>query len=28
MTKFDGLISNFDNVADYVRSLVSPEGTG
>ena len=28
MTKFDGLVANFDNVADYVRSLVNPEGTG
>jgi len=27
MTKFDGLEANFDNVEDYLRSLVDPKGT-
>jgi uncharacterized protein YndB with AHSA1/START domain len=27
MTKYDGILANFDNVADYVRSLVDPPGT-
>ena len=27
MTKFDGLEANFDNVEDYLRSLLAPEGT-
>jgi hypothetical protein len=27
MTKFDGLEANFDNVEDYLRSLLDPKGT-
>lgn len=27
MTKFDGLMANFDNVEDYLRSLLDPSGT-
>jgi uncharacterized protein YndB with AHSA1/START domain len=27
MTKFDGVVANFDNVEDYLRSLLDPEGT-
>jgi len=27
MTKFDGPEANFDNVEDYLRSLLDPEGT-
>ncbi len=27
MTKFDGLLANFDNQEDYLRSLLDPEGT-
>ena len=27
MTKFDGIEANFDNVEDYLRSLVGPKGT-
>jgi uncharacterized protein YndB with AHSA1/START domain len=27
MTKYDGLESSFDNVEDYVRSLLDPQGT-
>jgi uncharacterized protein YndB with AHSA1/START domain len=27
MTKFDGLEANFDNVEDYVRSLLDPKAT-
>jgi hypothetical protein len=27
MTKYDGLLANFDNVEDYLRSLLGPEGT-
>jgi uncharacterized protein YndB with AHSA1/START domain len=26
MTKFDGIEANFDNVEDYLRSLLAPEG--
>jgi len=26
MTKFDGIEANFDNVEDYVRSLLDPQG--
>jgi len=26
MTKFDGIEANFDNVEDYLRSLLDPEG--
>ena len=27
MTKYDGLLANFDNVGNYLRSLLDPEGT-
>jgi hypothetical protein len=27
MTKFDGLVANFDNVEDRLRSLLDPKGT-
>ena len=27
MTKYDGLEANFDNVEDYLRSLLDPKGT-
>ena len=27
MTKYDGLLANFDNEEDYLRSLLDPEGT-
>jgi len=27
MTKFDGLLANFDNEEDYLRSLLDPAGT-
>lgn len=27
MTKFDGLVANFDNIETYLRSLLDPEGT-
>jgi uncharacterized protein YndB with AHSA1/START domain len=27
MAKYDGLLSSFDNVEDYVRSLLAPEET-
>jgi uncharacterized protein YndB with AHSA1/START domain len=27
MTKFDGIEANFDNVEDYLRSLIDPKGT-
>ena len=27
MTKFDGLVANFDNLEVYLRSLVDPKGT-
>jgi hypothetical protein len=27
MTKFDGLEANFDNVAEYLSSLLDPKGT-
>jgi uncharacterized protein YndB with AHSA1/START domain len=27
MTKFDGIEANFDNVEDYLRSLLDPKGT-
>lgn len=27
MTKFDGLEANFDNIEEYLRSLLDPEGT-
>ena len=27
MTKYDGLLANFDNVEEYLRSLLGPEGT-
>jgi uncharacterized protein YndB with AHSA1/START domain len=27
MTKYDGLEANFDNVEDYLRSLLDPQGT-
>jgi uncharacterized protein YndB with AHSA1/START domain len=27
MTKYDGLEANFDNIEDYLRSLLDPEGT-
>jgi len=27
MTKFDGIEANFDNVEDYLRSLLDPRGT-
>jgi uncharacterized protein YndB with AHSA1/START domain len=27
MTKFDGLVANFDNLETYLRSLVDPKGT-
>jgi hypothetical protein len=27
MTKYDGLLANFDNVEDYLRSLLGPAGT-
>jgi hypothetical protein len=27
MTKFDGLEANFDNVEDYLRSLLDPTGS-
>ena len=27
VTKFDGLEANFDNVEDYLRSLLDPQGT-
>jgi uncharacterized protein YndB with AHSA1/START domain len=28
MTKFDGLLANFDNLENYLRSLLDPEGAG
>jgi uncharacterized protein YndB with AHSA1/START domain len=27
MTKFDGLAANFDNIENYLKSLLDPEGT-
>jgi hypothetical protein len=27
MTTFDGIEANFDNVEDYLRSLLDPQGT-
>jgi hypothetical protein len=27
MTKYDGLLTSFDNIADYLRSLLEPKGT-
>jgi hypothetical protein len=27
MTKFDGIEANLDNVEDYLRSLLDPEGS-
>jgi len=27
MTKYDGLEGNFDNVENYLRSLLDPKGT-
>jgi hypothetical protein len=27
LTKFDGLEANFDNVEDYLRSVLDPQGT-
>ena len=27
MTRYDGLLANFDNLEDYLRSLPGPEGT-
>ena len=27
MTKYDGLLANFDNEEDYLRSLLAPKGT-
>jgi len=27
MTKYDGLLANFDNVGNYLRSLLDPKGT-
>ena len=27
MTKFDGLEANYDNVEEYLRSLLDPTGT-
>jgi hypothetical protein len=27
MTKYDGLVANFDNVDDLLRSLLDPKGT-
>ncbi len=27
MTKFDGIVANLENVEDYLRSLLDPEGT-
>jgi len=27
MTKYDGLLANFDNVGNYLRSLLGPKGT-
>jgi hypothetical protein len=27
MTAYDGLLANFDNVENYLRSLLRPEGT-
>ncbi|HWF79037.1 MAG TPA: SRPBCC domain-containing protein [Streptosporangiaceae bacterium] len=27
MTKYDGLVTSFDNIGDYLRSLLEPKGT-
>jgi hypothetical protein len=27
MTKYDGLVASFDNIDDYLRSLLDPQGT-
>ena len=27
MTRYDGLLANFDSLEDYLRSLPGPEGT-
>jgi uncharacterized protein YndB with AHSA1/START domain len=27
MTKFDGVVANFDNIEDYLRTLLDPRGT-